>query len=124
MKTLKNQYKVKQLLFLLVAVFIAGKTFSVQAQDSDITVRIAVIHASSSQSEDGVIQIEVESVGSKFIYMLYDKEPWKGGNRLQPDTKSGESFSFTGLRRGRYCVCVQNKNEAIKCTDVLIEPKQ
>ena len=123
MENTKNHYKVKRILFLLVLILLAGKSYNVQAQDTNITLSIEVTDASSRQSEDGAIQIEVQGSGSNFTYMLYDKEPWKNGKKLKPDTRSGESYTFTDLESGNYFVCVQNKDEVSKCTNVSINLK-
>ena len=123
MENTKNHYKVKRILFLLVLILLAGKSYNVQAQDTNITLSIEVTDASSRQSEDGTIQIEVQGSGSNFTYMLYDKEPWKNGKKLKPDTRSGESYTFTDLESGNYFVCVQNKDEVSKCTNVSINLK-
>lgn len=124
MNPLKNQYKVKRILFTLALIFTVGISLNLKAQQSDIKLTIEVIDASSRSAEDGAIQIEVQSGGSNFIYMLYDKEPWKGGKKLEPDSKSGRTYSFTNLRSGKYYVCVQNKDEVTKCTNVSIKPKK
>lgn len=123
MDTIKNHYKVTRLLFLLVLILVAGTGFNVQAQDADIVLSIEVTDASSRQSEDGAIQIEVKGQGSDFTYMLYDKEPWKNGKKLKPDNRSGKSYTFTELKSGKYYVCVQNRDDVIKCTHVSINLK-
>ncbi len=123
MDTTKTNYKVKRILFLLVLFLLAGKSFNVQAQNTDISMSIEIIDASSRQAEDGAIQIKVQGTGSNFIYMLYDKEPWKNGKKLKPDEKSGDTFSFSDLRSGKYYVCVQNTDEVTKCTYVSINQK-
>jgi predicted phage tail protein len=96
----------------------------VHAQDTDLQLTINVVDASSRVAEDGAIQIEVHSSGSNFTYMLYDKEPWNGGKKLDADTESGETYSFMDLKSGNYYVCVQNKDEVTKCANVSIKPKK
>lgn len=124
MNTIKNYYNVKRILFLLVLILLTGKSFNAQAQNSDIQLTIEVIDASSRIAEDGAIQIEVQSSGSIFIYMLYDKEPWNGGEKLKPEAESGTSYSFSGLRSGNYYVCVQNDDKVTKCKKVTIKPRK
>ena len=123
MDTTKNQYKVKRLLLLLVLILFTGTGFNALAQEADIALSIEVTDASSRQSEDGAIQIEVQGQGSNFTYMLYDKEPWEGGKKLKPNAKSGDSYSFSDLKSGKYYVCVQNRDDVTKCTHVSINLK-
>lgn len=124
MNTLKTHYNVKRILILLAIFLIAGTSQIIQAQQSNIKLTIEVIDASSGTAPDGAIQIEVQSSGSNFTYMLYDKEPWNGGKKLESDKKEGAIYSFTGLRSANYYVCVQNKDEVTKCTTVSIKPKK
>jgi hypothetical protein len=124
MNTLKNHYRVKHILFLLLLILLSSPAINVNAQNSDIQIAIEIIDASSPQAEDGIIQIEIKSNGSNFLYMLYDKEPWKGGEKMKPDAEAGKSYSFTDLRSGKYYVCVQNRDEVTKCTTVSIKPKK
>jgi hypothetical protein len=124
MNSIQNLIKVKTIRFFLAVILLAGTSLIAPAQSNDIKLKIEVVDASSPQSEDGAINITVESSGSGFTYMLYNKEPWKGGEKLAPDSKSGDNYSFVNLRSGNYCVCVQNRDEVIKCTNVLIKPKK
>lgn len=121
MNTLQKFYTVKRNLLLLVLVLINSIAFNVIAQQPDIQLTIEVIDVSSPRSDDGAIQIEVQSSGSDFLYMLYDKEPWMGGEQLKAATGSGTNYSFTGLKKGQYYVCVQNNDKVTKCTTVSIK---
>jgi hypothetical protein len=107
-----------------MCVLLAGTSLNAKSQQADIELSIEVTDASSRIAADGAIHIEVVSNGLHFTYMLYDKEPWKGGKKLESDTKSGTTFSFSNLKSGKYYVCVQNKDKATKCTNVSIKPKK
>lgn len=124
MNPIKNHYKVKHIFFILMCIFWAGTSHNAKSQQTDIELSIVVTNASSRTAEDGAIHIEVVSNGLNFTYMLYDKEPWKGGRKLESDTESGTTFNFSNLKSGKYYVCVQNKDKVTKCINVLIKPKK
>lgn len=124
MNTTKYHIKVKHVILLLTAFLLTGLNFKAQAQNSDIILNIEIVDASSPGADDAAIIVEVQSGGSDFSYMLYNKEPWKGGKKLVSDVKSGNTHTFTDLKSGNYYVCVQNKEEATKCTNVTIKPKK
>lgn len=123
MNMLNTYYKVKRTIFLLVLLILSGTSFKAKAQQSDIRLTIEVIDA-NPQADDGAIIINVDSGGSGFTYMIYDKEPWKGGEKLLPDIESGTSYSYTELKIGNYYVCVQNRDEVAKCKNVTIKPRK
>jgi hypothetical protein len=62
-----------------------------------------------------IIELSVSGGASPYTYMLFDKEPWKGGKILEKTSAIMEvSHSFTILSAGRYLVGVTDNKDQTK----------
>jgi hypothetical protein len=96
---------------------------NLKAQDTDLNFSVEITDATSYTDSDGSIIIIVDGSDSRYTFMLYDKEPWQGGEKIAKENKSGSNYTFTGLKPGNYTVCVQNRDKVSRCKNVSIETK-
>lgn len=83
------------ILILTAAYFnITGQEFSIKVNSAAVTL---------PEGTDGKIEVTIEQGEPEYIYFLYDKEPWQGGNKIN---ESGPTYNniivFENLPAGRY----------------------
>jgi uncharacterized protein (DUF2141 family) len=122
MKSIPNFNVVKKfsLACILLLVFLSYNT---KAQDTDLDFDVEITDASSLTTSDGSIMIVVYGNDSGYSFMVYNKEPWLGGQKIAEETKSDRTCTFVNLKAGNYSVCVQNRDKTTRCKNVSIEIK-
>ena len=83
-------------IILLTAIYInvIGQEFSIKADAQPVSIE---------EGTDGKIEVIIEQGEPEYIYFLYDKEPWQGGNLvIKSDPTLNNVFVFENLPAGRY----------------------
>lgn len=94
----------------------------IKAQDADFDFTVEITDASSENNNEGSIIITVDGGSSRYTFMIYDKDPLKGGKEISA-SKSDNIHSVSNLKPGNYSVCVQNRDKATRCKNISIEKK-
>ena len=107
---IKRLVMIKYLATFVVLFLVCTLPVNAQTHEREIEVQYAVDSASSAQAKDGAIYVlNVESTLDTQI-LLYDKEPWNGGQLISND------FSF----ENKYVVVIKNseKNGSFETVNV------
>lgn len=86
-------------------------------------LEVKIVKADSIITPGGKCTVEVSVSGgvAPYSFMLYDNEPWEGGNLLEKSSVTNEmTHSFTIVSAGRYLVAVRDKNNFTKIIIVQI----
>jgi hypothetical protein len=110
-----KSYFLKVLVFALI---MAG-SLPLRAQDFDLKVKADTILTPGGKC---IVELSIIGGSSPFTYILYDNEPWEGGNLLEKTSPTNElTHSFTILNAGRYLVAVRDNNNLTKIIIIQIK---
>ncbi len=57
---------------------------NLKAQNAELDFTVEITDASSNNNNDGSITIVVNGNDSEYSFLIYDKEPWDGGEKIAP----------------------------------------
>lgn len=95
---------------LITVIFLAFTSlgFHVSAQQMEVKSKVDSIIISGSTAN---IELTVSGGSSPYTFLLYDKEPWDGGNLIEKTAEINETTHvFTVKSAGRYYVAVRDKS--------------
>lgn len=107
--------QIRYILAMMVVMFFVFSGNS-KAQNSDLQLEVSVQNCTDRKTEDGAITIVLKSNVQSCTYLLYDKEPWLGGEQLLTSDETNQSeHTFSNLKVGTYLVCVIDDKDYTSC---------
>jgi negative regulator of sigma E activity len=123
MKNIVNLIRFKNISITLIILALSiPLNNAIKAQDTDFDFTVEITDASSENNYEGSVTITVDGRSSRYTFMIYDKDPLKGGKEIL-SSKSNNIYTVSNLKPGNYSVCVKNKDKATRCKNISIEKK-
>jgi len=115
MKSILKPYPIKKFMIALIfTVIIIPFGNNLMAQDADFDFSVEITRDGGSKDNSASIIISVAGSDSRYIFMIYDKDPLQGGEKIVTESKSNKIHTINNLKPGKYSVCVKNRNNVTR----------
>ena len=121
-KILSSSRSIKVL--LLTFVVLACTCIDSNAQKTILDIDVTIDYESIDSENQNTVTIKVSANNPNYIYLLYDKEPWDGGTKIeQSEPIPDNEYKYYSLSSGNYVVCVSDNTLHTKCKRFIIDNK-